>query len=760
MRVCSRFLAGPLVLAAILIIGHPLAGRESSEILSKTGDRGMDKVYVFDGSGVHDVGMLHVHTGNWGSFGSYPSSTWSIGEFPSAEWPANSGIEYLYIGGLWVGAIKNGFPAVSTAAFEMEFAPTEDPVDIIYSSFENAPGGNRFPSPNADDDGDGLIDEDWLDGHDNDMDGLIDEDYAAISRQMFSSWCTDDQPAVLQRYPDHTPLNILIRQESYQWEDERLDDFVGFKYTITNIGDEPLEDIYLGLFIDGDAGPRNESPWLGDASGRWAGTVCTEMGPAAIDLGYVYDVDGDGGRTPGYLGAMILGHSTDPSGVAAPKTVGMTSFQIFAGDNPFENGGDPTNDFERYELMSRRQFDHNTVFPRDYRMLLSTGDFEELLPGQSLVFYVGLVAGEGLDGMLENAAMAQAFFNGQWFDLDDDPMTGTDRRETPVYGPATGVIIDICRLQLSEPVDIPYGEMLWINGDCETENKFKLTCGYSEADSLLFRTGVAGRETQVHWLAERPELSLDLLDIRPGSCPNPFNVGLFEGMDDSGKIANRGNKRGGVLPVALLGSEDFDVRLVDATSVRLEGVMPVPRKRCSYEDLSQPVIEKTGCECTTEGPDGYEDMIFHFGNLEIAEALAGSGIPQPGEEAVLTLTGQLTDGTSFMFSDCLRFVGRGPKADHNTDRPVHNTDRPVLRAALPNPFNPVTRISFYLPGKQHIQLEIFDVSGRLVKRLADGVYQSGETMIEWKATGISSGIYFYRLKTNDYVETKKIVLMR
>ncbi len=747
MRVYGRFFVGVFVLSIIISLGSLLSGRESSEILSKTGDRSMDRVFVLDGSGVHNVGMLHVHTGNWGIFGSYPSSSWPISAYPSAEWPANSGIEYLYIGGLWVGAIKNGFPVVSTAAFEMEFRPTIEPVDKIYNSYENAPGGNRLPSPNADDDMDGMIDEDWLDGHDNDMDGMIDEDYAAISSQMFSSWFTDDQPEAIAIYPDHDPLHIMVRQESYQWEDERLDDFVGFKYTITNIGDEPLEDIYLGLLVDGDAGPRYESPWMDDASGRWTGTVCTEMGPASIDLAYIYDVDGDGGATPGYLGAMILGHSTDPSGSAAPKSVGMTSFQIFSGNQPFENGGDPTNDFQRYELMSAGQFDHNVDIPNDYRMLLSTGGFEELLPGQSLIFYAGLVAGEGLDGMIENAALAQAFFDGEWFDLDNDPMTGIDKRETPVYGPATGVIIDICRIQLMEPVDIPHGEMLWINGDCEKEQEFKSVCGYSEADSLLFRTGVAGREAQVHWLAERPEPLLDLLDIRPGSCPNPFNVKLFEYTE------NRGKRMGGMLPAALLGSEDFDVRLVDPSSVRLEGVIPVFRKSCGYEDLSQPVVEKTGCECTTEGPDGYEDMIFHFRSIEIAEALAEDGIPQPGEERMLTLTGQLADGTPFSFTDCLRFVGR-------RIRPGGISDKPVLRPALPNPFNPVTRISFYLPEKQHIQLEVFDVSGRLVNRLANGVYPSGETVIEWKATGISSGIYFYRLKTDDYTETKKVVLMR
>ena len=106
--------------------------------------------------------------------------------------------------------MKDGIPSVSTAAYAMEFLPTDDPVDIIYRSSEGAPGGNRQPHPGADDDGDGTIDEDRLDGRDNDGDGLIDEDYAAVGDQMFSCWFTDDQPAATRINPDHRPLNIMV----------------------------------------------------------------------------------------------------------------------------------------------------------------------------------------------------------------------------------------------------------------------------------------------------------------------------------------------------------------------------------------------------------------------------------------------------------------------------------------------------------------------------------------------------------------------
>ena len=88
-----------------------------------------------------------------GSFGSWPGSGLTFSEAPSAQWPAGSGVEYLFVAGLWVGALKAGVPAVSTRRTQFEFRPAQDdPIDIMYRAFEGARGGNRVPSPVADDD--------------------------------------------------------------------------------------------------------------------------------------------------------------------------------------------------------------------------------------------------------------------------------------------------------------------------------------------------------------------------------------------------------------------------------------------------------------------------------------------------------------------------------------------------------------------------------------------------------------------------------
>ena len=198
-------------LAVSLFCSPAFAREDIAELSDKLKE--MEQIWVFDGSGIHNVGNLHMHVCNWGCFGSYPASRMPTAEFPSAQWPANSSVEYLYIAGLWIGAKRGGIPIVSTAAYEIEFRPpgTEDPVAKIYRAFEGIQGGARLTGPD-DDDKDGVSDEDWLDGVDDDGDGQIDEDFGAISKQMFTCWFTDDHPQSVISNPEHTPMHLFVRQ--------------------------------------------------------------------------------------------------------------------------------------------------------------------------------------------------------------------------------------------------------------------------------------------------------------------------------------------------------------------------------------------------------------------------------------------------------------------------------------------------------------------------------------------------------------------
>lgn len=83
-----------------------------------------------------------------------------------------------------------------------------------------------------------------------------------------------------------------------------------------------------------------------------------------------------------------------------------------------------------------------------------------------------------------------------------------------------------------------------------------------------------------------------------------------------------------------------------------------------------------------------------------------------------------------------------------------------LMQNFPNPFNPKTTISYSIPQNDYVTLKIFDVLGCEVKTLIDEQMLKGNYRIELNASSISSGIYFYRLKAGDYVETKKMILLK
>ncbi len=501
------------------LAGTPLLARDNNqESLDKL--KALERIMVLDGSAVHNVGNLQVNVTNWGVFGSYPSSTQEMSESPSAQWPANSGVEYIYVAGLWFGAKRGGIPVVSTSAYAAEFRPTREDVDVIYRAFEGMAGGARLPSP-PDDDKDGLIDEDWLNGRDDDLDGKIDEDFAAIGKQMFSCWFTDDQPYSLQINPEHTPLGLFVRQESYQWEEERFYNFVGIEYKIWNYGNEIIEDVYVGFFADGDAGPRlREQYWMDDQTALWRGIVCAKQGereiPIRIDIATFQDDDGDEGQTLGILGVLFLGHDTDPLGENAPPTVGITSYQNFSGDQPYESGGDPTNDFQRYELMSKAGIDRPGIVPRDYRMLLATGPFRQLEPDSMMVLQIAFCCGLGIDGMLKSAASAALTYKGNWFDIDGNSETGINGRETPLYGPAIGIETDSCD-GVDEIKSAVKGEIIWINNDCREEDALwaDTRCSKGNATFTDYQTGVEGKETQINWLV--------------GSAPPPPKMRIIPG---------------------------------------------------------------------------------------------------------------------------------------------------------------------------------------------------------------------------------------
>lgn len=83
-----------------------------------------------------------------------------------------------------------------------------------------------------------------------------------------------------------------------------------------------------------------------------------------------------------------------------------------------------------------------------------------------------------------------------------------------------------------------------------------------------------------------------------------------------------------------------------------------------------------------------------------------------------------------------------------------------LEQNFPNPFNPRTTIAFNLAAEGNVSLDVYDVAGKRVASLVDGVKSAGHHTIDFDASGLSSGIYFYRLIAGGIVEQKKMVLLK
>jgi hypothetical protein len=83
-----------------------------------------------------------------------------------------------------------------------------------------------------------------------------------------------------------------------------------------------------------------------------------------------------------------------------------------------------------------------------------------------------------------------------------------------------------------------------------------------------------------------------------------------------------------------------------------------------------------------------------------------------------------------------------------------------LLGNYPNPFNPATMIQFSLKGAGIVHLEVFNVLGQSVATLIDGLMEAGHHSVVWNGNDASSGIYFYKLTTDDTVSTKKMTLIK
>jgi len=488
---------------------------------------------------------------------------------PSFEFPIGTGNEALNYAALWVGALgPRDEPMVSGGPL-LEFRPTLDPDDHVHLADFGRLGAQRF----FDDDGDGRVDEEILNGADDDGDGEVDEDLGLFSQQLAVADYTDDQPEAIRFvYPGgelHRPLGLSVHQEAYAWGTSGYDGIAGLKFTITNHSGATLRQVRVGLYADLDSRARADATGhvndriahIGYSRTVFEGTSFLKVGGYYVYPGCPADpaagrpqpcystltdslpaiVDGRPGSGLPVVTVVPLGHTTDPLALLGPvearnaaRAPGRVSFRtsLFANGLLPGRGGPPLNDADRYAALAGTFRGADEQFAADYAILVSCGPFATLAPGQSVQFEAALIVATDLDSLRSQAANAAVMYHGQTFNQLPDS-AGTDANEwrvgeTGLNGhescvePPPGVIFATdphCPGKFPgdcQPgeITVPYahGHCVWTDADCDE-------C-----------TGVSGFETIERWLEP------NLLPTQPGCRMVALDHGVRVEWDNTPEI--------------------------------------------------------------------------------------------------------------------------------------------------------------------------------------------------------------------------------
>ena len=112
-----------------------------------------------------------------------------------------------------------------------------------------------------------------------------------------------------------------------------------------------------------------------------------------------------------------------------------------------------------------------------------------------------------------------------------------------------------------------------------------------------------------------------------------------------------------------------------------------------------------------------------------------------------------TDSQTYILN-VLEPVGIGEKVN------IGLSSRYILEQNYPNPFNPITTIRYTLPKSGEATLIVYNLRGEELASLVDSKQTAGNHEVTWDASNVASGLYFYRLQAIDFVDTRKLELLK
>lgn len=382
---------------------------------------------------------VRLNVTNYGTFGNAFRGYRDGSGTPSCEYPAGSGIEHLFEGGIWIGAKNGGTVQVSTSAYDAPqgYAPGR-------AGFEfTAPVGSYLQELST------LFDSKYYDPK-------------AVSHQDYVAHFTDKNiqiPGTSIPISGHTnPMNVEVTMETYNWNYTFSDFLVIVNLKIKNTSQVTYSDLYVGLWDNTVVRNINITP-----AGSGGAAFFNKGGNGYMDslnLAYCYDAAGDVGFTESYIGQKFLG-AEDKHGFHHPKldsTYNPQSGQWEADDfrlnyNAWEFNSSsnpvfffPATEQARYIKMSQglnydpcwqgpntpgcnsgRDYQAELNAPGNRSDLISAGPFQGFAPGDEInVAFAYVLAKKNEDGqpntvnsivqrknLINNATWAQQAYNGE-----------------------------------------------------------------------------------------------------------------------------------------------------------------------------------------------------------------------------------------------------------------------------------------------------------------------------------------------------------
>ncbi len=144
-------------------------------------------------------------------------------------------------------------------------------------------------------------------------------------------------------------------------------------------------------------------------------------------------------------------------------------------------------------------------------------------------------------------------------------------------------------------------------------------------------------------------------------------------------------------------------------------------------------------------------------NIYITGQLFGTNAdfdPSPYSQLIVSSTGQ---------NDCfvIKYNSDGDLVKQTTSVNKHEFEEKFgLLHNYPNPFNPKTKIEFSVKEREYVSIVVYDLLGREIKTLAKNVYPAGKHSVEFLSGNLNSGIYFYEMRTKDFREIKRMILIK